>query len=551
MALNATPYPNISRIVAGTAVLFPNDSIILCDTSIAAVSMTLLEIPTGYWQTTWKLYILDNSNNAATNNITINAPSGYKINNSASVVINVNGGGCVVTISSNTTYLGTLNYSTGGGGSSVAASNTGGTIVAACTNFKFDTSNFTVTNPSGTIAGVAVADTGWVDLDGFGYYSGTALALKPQIRVIGKQVMFRGTVVVPLADGGGTLIPLTASDAYNSQNGFNKTYQGVGGGCTISNNGAFTFNQDTSIIPTSVLPALTQLDGTYGTNWVIAARQVDLFNNGVSYYGTAYTSTIRAFITSAKKLVVSTLYDLECSTTSPSGYLGNSLLSLLNTNVGVDEFLVNYRNPNAYIQRGQGIGYQFTVFSGISFTVTAANATIGAVYSQGGNNFTVTATIVGGLVLTTTSTALPSATSGTLTKVSGGGDATITYTAYETIGCNSTENAVYDIGSTSFTVRNSITNTTILNMSADDLTAVPASGTLTKVSGNGDATIPYSSVSNINGNMQYTTQQLQGNLPVAPSIVAGLQSPLDLDATNPYQLGGFSFRLDGLVAYLA
>jgi len=544
MALNATIFPNISRIVAGTAVLFPNDSILLCNTTSAPVSMTLLEIPSGYFQTTWKLYILDNSNNAATNNITINAPSGYKINNANSVVINVNGGGCVVTISSDTTYLGTLNYSAGG--SSVAASNTGGTIVANCTNFKFDTSNFTVTNPSGTIAGVAMADTGWVNLNGFGYYTGTAASFIPQVRVIGKQVMFRGTVYVPLANGSGVLVPFGSIDAYNSQNAFASTYQGVGGGCTVSNDGSLTFNQNTSIIPTSVLPALTQLDNVYGTNWIVAARQIDV----TASYGTAYTSTIRVFITTDKKLVVSTLYDLECSTTKPLGYLGNSLLSLLNTNVGVDEFLVNYRNSNAYIQRGQGIGYQFTVFSGISFTVTAANATNGAVYSQGGNNFTVTVTIVGGLVLTTTSTALPSATSGTLTKVSGGGDATITYTAYQTIGCNATENALYDIGSTSFTVRNSITNTTILNMSADDLTAVPASGTLVKSTGDGDSVIAYSLVSAINGNMQYTTQQLQGNLPSNPSIVTGGQSPLSLDATNPYQLGGFAFRLDGLTAYL-
>jgi len=245
MALNSTKYPNISRIVSGTAVLFQNDSIILCDTSTGAVSMTLLEIPSGYWQTTWKLYVLDNNNNAGTNNITINAPSGYTINNAATLVINTNGGGVTITIASNTAFFGQVSPLPSGGGGSVtgvsaslpllssggatpdislpaatgsqdgfltsgnwtsfnsrvvsvsatlpmtatagvnpvvamppssasadgyltkgdwtnfnnksekvAASNTGGTIVAACTNFKFDTTYFNVTNPSGTIAAI-------------------------------------------------------------------------------------------------------------------------------------------------------------------------------------------------------------------------------------------------------------------------------------------------------------------------------------------------------------------------------------------------------------
>ena len=198
MELNATKYPNLSRVITGASVLFPNDSILLCNTSAAPVSMTLLEIPAGFWQQTWKLYVLDNSNNAGTFSITINAPTGFTINGSASLVINVNGGGCVFTITSDTTFIGQLSYSTGGGGvSSVTASlpltatvganpnismpaatsladgyltlgdfntyynksekvivsNTAGAVVTpTCTNIKFKTTDFTTTNPSGNIA---------------------------------------------------------------------------------------------------------------------------------------------------------------------------------------------------------------------------------------------------------------------------------------------------------------------------------------------------------------------------------------------------------------
>lgn len=60
------------------------------------------------------------------------------------------------------------------------------------------------------------------------------------------------------------------------------------------------------------------------------------------------------------------------------------------------------------------------------FTVTAASATVGATYSNNGFIYTVTTTIAGGVTLTCSGTGTP-ATSGTLTKVSGTGDATITF----------------------------------------------------------------------------------------------------------------------------
>lgn len=66
-----------------------------------------------------------------------------------------------------------------------------------------------------------------------------------------------------------------------------------------------------------------------------------------------------------------------------------------------------------------------------NFTVTAANATAGATYTNNGVTFTVVSTIVASTGLTTTSVApgLPT-TSGTLTKASGTGDATITFSSW-------------------------------------------------------------------------------------------------------------------------
>lgn len=62
------------------------------------------------------------------------------------------------------------------------------------------------------------------------------------------------------------------------------------------------------------------------------------------------------------------------------------------------------------------------------FTITIGSATVGAVYSDGGQNFTVLTTVSSGTTLRTNGTGDP--LDGTLTKVSGTGDDTISYTSF-------------------------------------------------------------------------------------------------------------------------
>jgi len=63
------------------------------------------------------------------------------------------------------------------------------------------------------------------------------------------------------------------------------------------------------------------------------------------------------------------------------------------------------------------------------FSVSSANATVGATYSNNGGVFTVGSTISGGTTLLATGTSNP-LSSGTLTKISGTGDTTITFSSY-------------------------------------------------------------------------------------------------------------------------
>jgi len=111
MALFATQYPNNSRTVIGTPVVFNDDSILLCDTALAPVTINLLEIPNGYWNTPWKLYVIDKSNNASVNNITINAGAGQTINGASSITLSVNSECALIRIIGDSQYVAQISAS--------------------------------------------------------------------------------------------------------------------------------------------------------------------------------------------------------------------------------------------------------------------------------------------------------------------------------------------------------------------------------------------------------------------------------------------------------
>lgn len=103
--LKSTTYKNNARTISGlNNTVYADDVTLNCDTSVGAVSLTLASIPADYWNTVYKLYVTDISNNAVTNNITINAPAGFTINGLASYVVITNGLSIQLFITSNTNY---------------------------------------------------------------------------------------------------------------------------------------------------------------------------------------------------------------------------------------------------------------------------------------------------------------------------------------------------------------------------------------------------------------------------------------------------------------
>ncbi len=201
-------------------------------------------------------------------------------------------------------------------------------------NFSVSVDNTATVNldNSGGIITANITDTGWVDLDGFAYYSGVA---KPQCRRIGNQVHFRGNVYIPLENPAspGSVVPLTALNAYNSIQGCT-TWSGVGG-CSINSSGAITFNNGAAVVPSSITS--NNFDGLYRSGWQSIARQINI----AGATGTALTSVVNIFITSTKQLQIQTILDIE-ETSIGSSVIGNSPFRFITSNIRSGEYLPNY-----------------------------------------------------------------------------------------------------------------------------------------------------------------------------------------------------------------
>jgi hypothetical protein len=129
------------------------------------------------------------------------------------------------------------------------------------------------TGPAYTFS-AKILDTGWVDLDGFAFYTGADTdALRPRVRRIGNVLHFKGQVMIPIDDGGGAALAWQYQNAPPVDTYYLSTTvtpASVGAGSVIaSSSGLITFNQGVSVIPNSVMSALESLDDSYTKNFTI------------------------------------------------------------------------------------------------------------------------------------------------------------------------------------------------------------------------------------------------------------------------------------------
>ena len=221
--------------------------------------------------------------------------------------------------------------------------------IVLCDMYNYLNNPLTVDNTSSitldytsNILTARVNDTGWVDLLGFNFYTGTVE--KPQCRRIGNVIHFRGTAYVPLDNGSGSVVNLASDSSY--RNVYQVSPFTGSGGITYDSGNRIVFNNDSNIIPSSVLDLGTLLDGTYRSTSNLAVREIQVVNGGNTSTG-YLTSSVLFFIDSNKKLKLVTLDLLEVNSTDTSSEIGMSALRYITSNVVLNNYLPDYLNSNS------------------------------------------------------------------------------------------------------------------------------------------------------------------------------------------------------------
>jgi|694.fasta_scaffold18419_11 hypothetical protein len=223
-------YPNNIRTILGLINIPKQDDVtLLCDTTLGAVAIQLLDIPADYWSTQYKLYVIDKSTilnpsgNASVNNITIVAPIGTLINGLPSVVINSNGGGYAIIVTSNTNYGATYCGAGAFGGGGYTTIEDEGVALPPRTIMNFVGASVTATDVGGKTV-VTINGGGVTSITNAGY-----LALVSTNSVVQGQFYL---ITDALYTDGGVVVQGILPNAPPSVNGvgihLNADYQGVG-----------------------------------------------------------------------------------------------------------------------------------------------------------------------------------------------------------------------------------------------------------------------------------------------------------------------------------
>lgn len=184
-----------------------------------------------------------------------------------------------------------------------------------------------------------------------------------------------------------------------------------------------------------------------------------------------------------------------------------------------------------------------------SFTVTAANATVGATYTNNGKTYTVLGTIAGGTTLKMSCPSGDPQASGTLTYASGTGDATITFSAFSSADKKVAEYIEYHLNDIPadthqwMHLQGSIWGGGLGNF---DIKHNATTGTPNADGRN--AVIAFTTGTNVDDNLEYTVTNSAAGTPWTQDM--GETTPASLNATNAGLFKVFTQDAAGLVSFL-
>jgi hypothetical protein len=217
----------------------------------------------------------------------------------------------------------------------------------------------TVSSGPAHIISAKLLDTGWVDLDGFIYYSGTiGTTLVPQARRIGNIVHFRGTLVIPIDDGTGSVLGWNygfgpAVDTYYLSNTVTPASVGPGSVST-STSGTVTFNQGTSVIPTSIMGVAETFDNNYGISFVVGTRPIEI--DAAPVTSSILTGLFNISISASKILSVTLPKNAEQNAFSGTAAFNTSHLNYIVSHVIAGDNVPDFANANTNINSNTGAG---------------------------------------------------------------------------------------------------------------------------------------------------------------------------------------------------
>jgi hypothetical protein len=222
------------------------------------------------------------------------------------------------------------------------------TVTGATTN----TIQTTVTGGPAYTVSSKILDTGWVDLDGFGFYTGADTdSLRPRVRRIGNVLHFKGQVMIPIDDGAGAPLlwqyqNVPPIDTYYLST--TVTPASVGPGSVIaSTSGLITFNQGNVVIPSSVMGALETLDDNYTKNFTIGYRRTQI--DAAPDTSTILTTMGSLSISSAKTLSFALVKNGEQNIFSGTNAYDTSHLNYIISHVASGDYVPKFDNANTNV----------------------------------------------------------------------------------------------------------------------------------------------------------------------------------------------------------
>ena len=202
-------------------------------------------------------------------------------------------------------------------------------------------------------------DTGWIDLTGFAYYSGTTgSTVVPQARRIGNIVHFRGTLVIPIDDGTGSVLGWNygfspAVDTYYLST--TVTPASVGPGSVVTSAaGTVTFNQGTSVIPASIMSVAETFDNNYGLSFVVGTRPIEV--DAAPVTSSILTGLFNISISTSKVLSVTLPKNAEQNAFSGTAAFSTSHLNYIVSNVISGNNVPNFASANTNVNSNTGAG---------------------------------------------------------------------------------------------------------------------------------------------------------------------------------------------------